>query len=106
MKYEKSTTLPIKCHLFIFISVTIKDLNVVALRNGYRIFLKHVYTFVIGQYINTICSGGDLGSCKAALPTAGEGGVTCQISKIRRVSEVMKAVLPEAVSSDGGFVLQ
>lgn len=46
----------------------------VALRNGYRIFLKHVCTFVIGRYINTICSGGDLGSCKAALSIAGEEG--------------------------------
>lgn len=83
MKYEKSTTLPIKCHLLLlfFISVTIKDLNVVALRNGYRIFLKHVCTFVIRQYINTICSGGDLGSCKAALPTAGERGWRAKYQK-------------------------
>lgn len=66
---------------FLFISVTIKDLNVVALRNGYRIFLKHVYTFVIGRYINTICSGGDLGSCKAALPIAGEGGWRAKYQK-------------------------
>lgn len=67
---------------FIYLfSVTIKDLNVVALRNGYRIFLKHIYTFVIRRYINTVCSGGDLGSWKAALPIAGERGWRAKYQK-------------------------